>query len=100
MGNKRIKQFYRFLKENNIYKAYRINFDTEFSGYPSLTIFLIQIPWDDVIFEAFNWQGTPERGFFWSDIQLKWINYLEEIRKKEKNERRKKINERSRNKKI
>ena len=93
MGNKRIKQFYRFLKENNIYKAYRINFDTEFSGYPSLKIFLIQIPCDDVIFEAFNWQGTPERGFFWSSMNVEWKNYIDGIRKKEKNER-------SRNKKI
>lgn len=93
MGNKRIKQFYRFLKEHNIYKAYRIAFDTEFSGFPSLKIFLIQIPWDDVIFEAFCWQNTTEGSFFWSDMNVKWENYLEEIRKKEKNER-------SRNKKI
>ena len=87
MGDKRIKQFYRFLKEHNIYKAYRIAFDTEFSGYLSLKIFLIKIPFDDVIFEAFNWQGTTEGGFFWNDIDEKWKNYLEEIRKKEKNER-------------
>ena len=93
MGNKRIKQFYRFLKEHNIYKAYRINFDTEFSFYPSLKIFLIQIPCDDVIFEAFCWQNTTEGSFFWSDMNVKWENYLEEIRKKEKNER-------NRNKKI
>jgi hypothetical protein len=93
MGNKRIKQFYRFLKEHNIYKAYRINFNTEFSGYPSLKIFLIQIPCDDVIFEAFDWSSTKEGFDFWRDMAVKWENYLEEIRKKEKNER-------SRNKKI
>ena len=93
MGSKRIKQFYRFLKENNIYKAYRIAFDTEFSGYPSLKIFLIQTPWDGVIFEAFEWQRTPEGFDFWGSMALKWENYLEEIKKKKKNER-------SRNKKI
>lgn len=93
MGNKRIKQFYRFLKENNIYKAYRIAFDTEFSGFPSLKIFLVQISWDDVIFEAFDWSSTKEGFDFWSGMAVKWENYLEEIRKKEKNER-------SRNKKI
>ena len=93
MGSKRIKQFYRFLKEHNIYKAYRIAFDTEFSGYPSLKIFLTQTPWDDVIFEAFNWKNTIEGSFFWRDMDGKWINHLEEIIKKEKNER-------NRNKKI
>jgi hypothetical protein len=90
MNDKRIKQFYRFLKENNIYKAYRINFDKEYSCSDSLSKFLRISLDDEVIFEAFCWQGTPEGGNFWADICDEWDEYVEKIRK----------DERSRNKKI
>lgn len=81
MSNKRIKQFYRFLKEHNIYKAYRINFDKDYSGYNSLSTFLRVSPDDEVIFEAFCWQGTTEGGDFWADICGEWDGYIAKMRK-------------------
>ena len=90
MTEKMIKQFYRFLKENNIYKAYRINFDREYSCCDSLNKFLRVSLDDEVIFEAFNWQATTEGGNFWGEICDEWDEYVEKLRK----------DERSRNKKV
>ena len=83
MNDKRMKQFYRFLKERNIYKAYRINFDKDFSCCNSLSEFLRVSPVDEVIYEAFSWQGTTEGGNFWADICNEWDEYVEKMRKDE-----------------
>ena len=90
MNDKRIKQFYRFLKEHNIYKSYRINFDKDFSCCNSLREFLRVSPDDEMIFEAFCWQRTTEGTNFWADICDKWDEYVEKMRKDER-ERNKKI---------
>ncbi len=69
--DKRTKEFFKFLKENNALEKYLSNFD---AVKPS-TFFKISAP-RSYIALAFAWSSTKEGWDFWSNLHTKWCSTL------------------------
>lgn len=69
MLNKQI--FFRFLKENNCYRSFLINYYLT-SIINNTNIF--KCPCRNAIIASFSWCETKEGGAFWHNIHLKWVN--------------------------
>ena len=78
-GRKRF--FIDFLKENNLYLKYKINFNKSKrrtlcreDTFESL----INEEYEEAINYAFTWAKTPQGHRFWSDLNQQWKNYIRE----------------------
>ena len=77
-----VKKFKRFLKEEGVYSAYRINLRPFFGKYGSneeLDIsthkaFLNTCKKYDAVCGAFDWDDSKEGFDFWYNIYLKWLS--------------------------
>ena len=76
MNTRAIKKFKRFLKEQNIYYAFRHNYDNEF-GFRSMNYTCVQymsaicLP-ENVFTYAFSWDNSKEGAIFWQTMDRKW----------------------------
>ena len=76
MNTREIKKFKRFLKEQNIYHAFRHNYDNKF-GFRSMNYTCVQymsaicLP-ENVFTYAFFWESTKEGLNFWQTMDSRW----------------------------
>ena len=76
MNTREIKKFKRFLKEQNIYYAFRYNYDNEF-GFRGLNYTCVQymsaicLP-ENVFVYAFSWENSKEGATFWQTMDSRW----------------------------
>ena len=83
-----IKQFFiQFLKQNNIYEQYMLNFNNrnKMSKYYRETPFMEYFKLTNdryLIALAFPWVCSPEKSCFWEDMSDKWIMYLHDYYEK------------------
>ena len=76
MNTRAIKKFKRFLKEQNIYYAFRYNYDNEF-GFRGLNYTCVQymsaiyLP-ENVLAYAFSWDNSKEGFRFWQTMDSRW----------------------------
>ena len=75
-GRKKIF-FIDFLKENNLYLKYKINFNK--SKRKDTFENLINEEYEEVINYAFTWGLTQQNHFFWSKIDKEWKNILHNL---------------------
>lgn len=96
--NEILKEFFKFLKENNAYIQYRTNICYGFGNHSSKNINFffygmqeIVIPFEtrkniitetavrNLINYAFAWSETKERYKYWCELHKKWQNYMDNI---------------------
>ena len=76
------KQFFRFLKENNVYKPFFTNFNKRhgctryFANISDLIDFCFNEKYLSIIDQAFCWGKTKEGDTFWNQINIKFSNNL------------------------
>ena len=81
----KIKRFIRFLKEKNVFYAFRRNYDKNFACVPicggtaTCREYLNCVHHCDFIGYAFNWQSTDEGHDFWNNLDRKWRNIVHEF---------------------
>ena len=77
--------FLRFLKKNNIFEAYMLNFNKD-KKYRMLfnrklinstaNCFFKTINSQNYVCSSFEWYKTPEGDSFWNEINNKWMNEI------------------------
>ena len=96
--NEILKEFFKFLKENNAYIQYRTNICYGFGIHPSkknINFFYGMqeqiIPFEtrkniitemvarNLINYAFTWSETKEEHKYWCELHKKWQNYMDNI---------------------
>ena len=75
------QQFIHFLKDNNAYEQYMLNFNNrnKMSRHYSKKSFIRYFKITEEILlinNAFDWQYSPENFSFWENLNVKWIIYL------------------------
>ena len=77
---KSIRRFTRFLKENNVFYAFRSNYDVyfKFESQPDLTCrqYLDKLKNYNFIAYAFHWEDSKEGHDFWDKLDTKWRNIV------------------------
>jgi len=79
------KEFVRFLKENGVYDKFIYNCENVISSsyftktYKSLETFCTDIKKKDYFYDSFDWENSTEGHTFWSKINGKWLNYLDNM---------------------
>lgn len=77
-----IKRFIRFLKEKDVFYAFRRNYDKNFAcghtdgGTATCREYLNGENPYDFIGYAFHWQSTDEGHDFWNNLDMKWRNIV------------------------
>ena len=78
------QQFVKFLKDNNVYEQYMFNFKEHRIKrkqdvprvYYAEKVFFLNCNCEYFIRNAFPWKCTPQGGYYWANIDTKWIDYL------------------------
>ena len=77
---KSIRRFIRFLKENNVFYAFRSNYDVYFcfKSQPDITCrqYLDKLENYNFITYAFHWADSNEGHDFWSKLDTKWRSII------------------------
>ena len=75
-----IRLFVRFLKNVGAYTNFKKNFKNKWGRIKWMSLdYYFQIkPFVYYVSDAFNWYLSVESLSYWSDINKKWINLLEE----------------------
>lgn len=68
---RKLKNFTKFLKENNCYIQYFNNYDNYYDF-----LLLIKNRYMDLFLSPFNWSKSKEGHKFWQDLDNKWNNYI------------------------
>lgn len=83
------KHFIKFLKEEDVYEAYRYNFITYGNNSLKDVIFhnkdllnTSSIYYENLIMSAFTWAFTKEGVDFWSEIHKKWRKIVRKLKNK------------------
>lgn len=73
-----LKEFFKFLKENNIFLSYRTNL--HLMPFHNQDFFTVQIKkiggYENLLTSAFCWMSTKQGDAYWRYLDTKWRFYL------------------------
>ena len=94
--NEILKEFFKFLKENNAYVQYRTNICYGFGNHSRMNInffygiqeklipfetrknIITEITARNLINYAFTWAETEQQHKYWRELHIKWNNYIDD----------------------